>query len=515
MAGLNSPDDVAGEGTSVARQDRLSRWTARIYKSPNYKWIVQGVISINILMACLDQGMLNVSLPTMTTELRTDLTTIQWVVTGQLLAIASTLLAFGRLGDFLGRGRVFTAGFGLFTVATALCGMSQTVEQLIFFRVLQGIGGAMILGNHQAIITSVFPITQLGQATGVAATVVATGTMLGPATGGFIVELFDWRTAFLLRVPIGVIGTALAIIVLRPVNQTKGRFQFDFLGAFTIGVSIIALLLATSQGETRGWFSPSILGLFATFLVFLIVFLVRQARIDEPLVDLSVFQIRMFSTSTFSQFINFFSLFAISVLVPFYLVQAAGYQPSHAGLILSAQPLVMAFTSPFSGWLSDRMGSRLLTTAGLSFACLGLLLLSGVGTQTPPAYVAVQLGLVGLGTGLFQPANNRAMMGSIPRDKIGVASAFVPLMRNLGSVLGVGVLSAVFASRIVAYGGQLSSNRLLGQLAEPEVMVVAFRDTFIVAAVICALGVLVSLSRGDRETTKAAGKLAQPKTQTN
>ncbi|MDO8672024.1 MAG: DHA2 family efflux MFS transporter permease subunit [Dehalococcoidia bacterium] len=496
---MNTPrnaHDLARGRKSLLRPGFVASLQERLQASGRYKWLVVIVVCLTALNSTVEQGMLNVALPMMTAELKTDLTTIQWVVTAQLVIITALLLPSGRLGDFLGRERVFIGGIGVTIIGSALCGVSQSVEQLIFFRVVQGIGGAMILGNHQAIIAGAFPAAELGRAVGMTSTTVGIGYLIGPSLGGFLVDLFGWRPSFYVRVVTGLVGLGIALLVLKSSSRSKGGFKFDLWGALTLGLSTTFLLLAVSQGESKGWSSPQIIMFFAIFFALLLVFVWLEKRIKDPLIDLDVFRYRLFTAASISNFLNFFSLFTVPVLVSFYLVQVAGYPASQVGLILTAQPMMMALAAPFSGWTCDRIDSRYLVTTGIIIACFGLFLLSGSTVQTSPLKIAVELGLIGLGTGLFMSPNVRDIMQSLPRDKIGIAGAFVPLTRNLGSSLSVGVFMALFASRIVAYGGEGSPAS--GVLAEPAIMVMALRDTFIVAAMVFSLSILASLSRGRR-----------------
>lgn len=499
-------DDAVAEATKVAGPWVLRRWATRLHESPNYKWFALAVVSTAVMLVShVDQGMVSVALPAMTLDMGVSVTTVQWVVAAYLLAITSLVLPFGRLSDMVGKERIFTLGYAIFAVSSGLCGVSQNVEQLIFFRILQGIGTGMVLSVNVAIVSSVFPARELGRALGVFNAVVAVGTMVGPSLGGFIVDAFDWRTAFFLRVPVGLAGVGAALLVFKASPLPAARARFDLLGTLTVGASIVALMLAVGQGSSIGWSSPLIIGLFVGSLVSLGGFVVVERLAKSPLVDFLIFRIRLVAVAIACQFLSFFTVFAVSVLAPFYLVQVAGYQAWQTGLILSVQAAVMGIFAPLCGYIADRMGSRLLSTAGLATSALGLFLLGLLGTQPSLTHILVVFGVLGLGTGLFQAPNNRAIMGCVPRDKMGVASAMVPLMRNLGSVLGVGVFTAVFASRLVAFGSEIGGGQLVGQIADPELMVMAFRDTYFAAAAITIVAAIISASRGSTETVRSDG----------
>ncbi len=443
---------------------------------------------IGIFMATLDGSIVNVALPTLTEYFKTDITTIEWVIMAYLLTITSLLLSLGRISDMIGRKPIFVAGLALFTVGSGLCALSATEGQLILYRVIQGIGAAMLMATGVAIVTHAFPPRDRGKAMGLIGTVVAVGSMAGPVAGGFLIENVGWQSIFYINIPIGIFGTAMALAVLKKDEVSRGQ-SFDVPGALALFISLISLLMALSQGQDSGWKSYYILLLFILAIVFFILFIIIENKTGKPMMELRHFRNRPFAAANISALISFMAMFSTILLLPFFLEQELGYSPQDVGIVFLAVPLVMSVASPVSGWLSDRTNSYLLSSAGIGIASLAILLLSFMSSATSFVDVTSRLALLGLGLGLFQAPNNSIIMGSLPKEQLGIAAGSLGTMRNMGMVIGIAVSGAVFSNRYVYYGDVAGS------------FLPAFRDTYLVSAVICGIAVATSLvrSRGKSE----------------
>jgi len=461
------------------------------------KWFVLATVGLGTFLTVLDSSIVNISLPTITRELHTDVTTIQWVVMGYLLTITGLLLTCGRVADLVGRKLVYMAGMAIFTLATALCGTAQAVEQLVAWRVLQGIGAAGVMALSGALTASAFPQDERGKALGINATLVAVGAISGPVLGGFLNDYLDWRWVFFARVPFGLLATLLAARTLAGAVR-PGRRRFDLLGGALLFLWLAALIVAVNQGSNLGWSSPATLTLFAAAGAGLAAFVAVERREREPMLALGLFRNRLFTAASASALLSFLANSASALLMPFYFVQGLGFPPSTAGVMLLPQPLVMSVVAPFSGWLSDRMGSRLLSTAGLGIACLGLLSLSTLHASSTYPEVAVRLAAMGLGIGLFGSPNTNALLSSVPRAQMGVASGMQATVRNLGMVVGTAIAGAAWTGRMAFHADRLAQ---LGELGEAEIalqsFVGGFQDALLVSAAICSVGVFTSLVRGN------------------
>ncbi len=456
---------------------------------PRYKWRAMLVVSIGIFMATLDASIVNLALPALRNYFNTDIATIEWVILSYLLTITTLLLTLGRLSDMYGRKSMFLAGLLIFTLGSGLCSLSASADQLIAFRVVQGLGAAMLMANSPAIITAVFPHTERGKALGLIGTVVSIGSMSGPALGGFLIDWVGWQSIFYINIPVGLIGTVYAWKTLKP-DRVHGGQKFDILGAILMFLGLISLVLVITRGLALGWDSLAIIGLSILFAVFLILFVFVEKRADQPMVDLSLFRNRPFSASNASGFLSFVAMFAVIILMPFYMKDILGYNEKLMAMAFIAIPLVMALVAPVSGWISDRTNSFLLSSMGMAVSCLALFLLANLDQDATFFDIVVRMGMIGLGMGLFQSPNNSIVMGSVPKDRLGIAGGMLGTVRNLGMVTGIAISGAVLTSGI-------QSNQTAGLVYEAAFLG-AFHDAFMVAAVICSVGIITSLMRGKR-----------------
>jgi EmrB/QacA subfamily drug resistance transporter len=441
-------------------------------------------------MATLDGSIVNVSLPSIASAFGIGLGTVQWVVVAYLLVIGSALLPVGRLGEVLTFRRVYLAGFVSFTVASALCGAAPNAVTLVLFRALQGLGAAMLMAMGPAIIARTFPPGERGRALGTNAVSVSIGLSVGPALGGLLTQVGSWRAIFLVNVPVGLFAVLWAARVL-PIEDIRRRPSFDIPGAATAAGTLLAMLLALTQGETWGWSSPAIVGLFALAVLLGSTFVALERRSSAPMFDLSLFRIRAFSAGLSSVAFAFVALSTATFLLPFLLEGGPGFDPIEVGLLLTPLPLATALVAPFAGTLSDRIGSRLPASLGVAVMTLGIGLLTQLPARFEPGDLIWRLGIVGLGQGLFMSPNSAAVLGAIPRARMGTASGTVAEMRVVGQALGIALSAAIVAIRV-------SVHTAAGGAGAPPAFAqgLAIRDAMAVAGAICAVGIVTSLVRG-------------------
>ncbi|HWJ02691.1 MAG TPA: MFS transporter [Verrucomicrobiae bacterium] len=468
----------------------------QVASSPRFRWFVLANVSLGTFMATLDSSIVNVALPTISSQLSADLPTVQWVVAAYLLTISSLLPVFGRIADLFGRKKIYSSGFLLFTLGSLLCGISNSIWFLVSMRVIQAIGAAMMMANSAAIVTSVFPPKERGRALGLIGTVVALGSLTGPALGGILVGLAGWRSIFYLNLPIGIIAYIAAQIVLPRDNPNQAKESFDFAGAFLFTLGMITLLLGISNGHDWGWTSLPVLSALLLGVLCLGMFIVTESKVKHPLIDISLFRIRAFWAGNLAGLLSFVAMFSNTMLMPFYLQHILGYNPSMVGLLMTSFPVVMAVVAPVSGHISDRTGPVILTTGGLVTSALGLLYLANL-TATASAWQVIPGPvLMGLGAGMFNSPNNSSVMGSVPPPKLGVASGINALVRNVGMVSGIAFSVSLFEShRGAALQGILNPT--------PAQDVAAFMSAYHIvlysAAVIALAAALISLNRKTRQ----------------
>ncbi len=376
------------------------------------KWYVLIAVAMSIFLAVVSGTVVIVALPTLVKVLETNFATVQWVLLGYLLVQATLLLGVGRLGDMVGKKRIYIAGFLVFTFGSWLCGLAPNIYWLIGFRIVQGVGAAMILGLGMALVTEAFPPAERGKALGISGTFVSLGAVLGPTLGGLLVETISWRWVFWFNLPIGIVGSLVAIRFV-PNIAPKGRQGFDYLGAGALFITLLSLLLALTLGQESGFDEPLITALFALSLLFLVVFLLVERRVAQPIIDLGLFRNGLFSIGLATGWLTFVAVGGTFVLLPFYLEDVLGYGASQSGMLLAIIPLFIGLTAPLAGSLSDRIGTRPVAVVGLAFLVAGYVGLSTLDVDTVQWGYALRLAPIGLGVGIFQSPNNSAIMGSV------------------------------------------------------------------------------------------------------
>ena len=458
------------------------------------KWLILTSVSLGSLMATLDGSIVNIALPAIQTDFRIDLTTVEWVVVAYLLVVGSLLLPFGRLGEVLTFKRVYLAGFAIFTLASVCCGAAPNAAGLVAFRAVQGIGAAMLMAMGPAIVAHTFHDRERGRALGLNGLSVAIGLSLGPALGGILTQVATWRAIFLINAPIGLLAILWAARVLPA--ETRGKDEsFDIKGAALSGVALFALLLALSDGQEWGWTSPAIIGLFIAFIVLGGAFLVAERSSIQPMIDLALFRIRPFSAGLASVVVAFAGLFTATFLLPFLLEQGRGFSPIEAGLLLTPVPITMALVAPLSGAASDRFGPRILASAGMVIMALGLLSLTQLPVDFALPDLVWRLVLLGVGQGMFMSPNSSAVLGSVPRPRIGTASGTLAQMRVNGQALGIALSGAIVATRLPVHLAELGGGAPTAAVRSAA-LAEAIHDAFVVAALVCCLGIVTSLVRG-------------------
>jgi EmrB/QacA subfamily drug resistance transporter len=418
------------------------------------KWYVMAAVAMGIFLSTIDSSIVNLALPTLVRELQTDFPTVQWVILGYLLGLTALMLSVGRLADIRGKKPLYVAGFIVFTIGSVLCGLSPTIYALILFRIVQSIGAAMILALGSAIVTESFPPEERGRALGISGTAVSLGIVIGPTLGGLLIDAFSWRWIFFVNLPVGIIGTLMAIRYI-PAIKPRGGQRFDIWGSLTLVAGLLCLLLALTWGQNIGFSENRILALFAGSLIFFLAFLYIEAHIEDPIIDLSLFLNEKFSVGLITGFITFFVIAGIILLMPFYLENVLGYDTRQVGLMLAIVPIAMGIIAPIAGSVSDRVGTKPITVVGLFILLIGYVGLSALRLDTTAWQYILLFLPIGLGMGVFQSPNNSAIMGSASQEHLGVVSGMLAITRTMGQTMGIALLGALWASRVSSYEGTL------------------------------------------------------------
>jgi EmrB/QacA subfamily drug resistance transporter len=452
------------------------------------KWHAMAAVGVGVFLATVDGSIINVSLPTLVKALNTEFAVVQWVVLGYLLTITTSMLGIGRLADIVGKKNIYMLGIVVFTVGSALCGLAGSVYWLIAFRILQATGAAMIMALGAAILTEAFPPQERGKAMGMIGSIVSVGIVVGPTLGGVIIGALSWRWIFYVNLPIGILGT---IMVARNLPDIKpaGQQRFDYLGALTLCLSLLSLLLGLTFGQQRGFVSPLVGLMIGLWLVLLIIFIRIEKKVVQPMIDLKLFNNMLFSINLVTGFISFVGLAGVMILIPFYLENILGFEITRVGLLMGIVPVMLGITAPFAGTLSDHAGTRRITVIGLAIMLVGYLTAGTLSGNTSAWGYLIRMFVLGLGIGTFISPNNSAIMGSASRRQLGIVSGFMAITRTLGQTVGVAAMGAVWAGRTAFYaGGRMQSG---ATQAPPEAQVAALQDTFHVSAVLLAVALLL------------------------
>jgi EmrB/QacA subfamily drug resistance transporter len=463
----------------------------------DYRWWVLAVTSIGALLASLTSGTLVIALPEILRDLQTDLFTLLLIVVGYTLVTTVLVLNAGRVADMVGRERSYTAGFAIFTVASVLCAVSPGAGFLVLARIIQGIGGAFLMANSAALVTDAFPRRELGRALGVNAMVVGAGLILGPILGGFLTA-FGWRAVFWFNVPISLLGTLAAARILVEQRPSSVRRSFDLAGSGLYLVGLTGLMSALAFGGIYGWTTPWVLAGLGAAVVALPAFVWVESRVNEPLLDLSLFRIRLFTAGNLTGLLNGVARNGVLFLLVFYLQGAKGEDPVEAGIRLAPLAIGLLVLSPIAGVLADRFGSRVLATSGMIVTAIGLAGLMTLQVDTPYWQLALWQLVIGAGSGLFNSPNTSAVMGVVPPAQRGVGAGARMMLTSTGFVisiaLSIGLVTSAMDPQVmleIFAGTQVGS---AGVDLAPFVS--ALHVAFGAGVLASILGAFISLMRG-------------------
>jgi EmrB/QacA subfamily drug resistance transporter len=423
----------------------------------------------------------NIALPAIGAEFATSAILLSWVPTAFLLAAAMFAVPFGRISDIYGMKKIFSYGIIIFTISSLLSALAPSAETLIIFRILQGIGGAMIFVTGLAIITSVYPPQERGKAIGINIATVYIALSLGPVLGGVMTQFLGWRSLFYAMVPLGILILAITYWKLKDEwAECKGE-RFDIKGSIFYSIVLVMVMYGFST-------LPNFIGIVLVILGILgfIGFLLYEMRIDSPILNVKLFKNRTFAFSNLAALINYSATFAVTFLLSLYLQYIKALDPFSAGLILVAQPIMMAIFAPIAGRLSDKFVPQKLAALGMVFSTIGLAIFSFITEQTSIEFITIGLVIIGIGFGLFSSPNTNAIMGSVERRFYGVASAMVSTMRLLGQTFSMGLALMVFA--IFIGNVQITQQQYPSLLSSIHII-------FLICAVLCFVGIFAALIR--------------------
>jgi EmrB/QacA subfamily drug resistance transporter len=469
-----------------------------IAKTENsYKWVALSCTTLGALLSALDGSILIIALPSIARDLHSDLTTVMWTLMIYMLSLAILVPTIGRFADIVGRKKLYVSGFALFTLSSLLCGLVQSGGQLVLMRFFQSIGGSLLIANSTAIVTDAFPRHELGRALGINGMIISVGSTIGPILGGAL-TVIGWRYCFFFNVPLGIIGTIWAAVQLREVLELPKGQRMDWMGTsfFTAGLTL--LLLALTFGVLDGLTSPLFIGGLAGGLLLLAAFVYIENRVDQPMLDLSLFKQRLLAAAYSCNFLNGVARGVVTFMMVFFFQVIWGYDPLKAGILMTPFAMAMMVVAPVSGFLSDHYGSRELSSIGLTLSAVGLYGLAHLHTNTSMFEVLAWMVVMGIGSGFFFSPNTNAIMGAVAPERRGIASGTRTMMNNSGMVISLALGVAMIGTSM---NTQTLMNLFIGaQVGTQGVVVsqfmVGLQRVFWVSFTISIIAAVVALMRG-------------------
>lgn len=412
-------------------------------KGKNIKRLICLLVILGNFLGMLDSSTVNLALYPIATGLNITMGEVQWVVIAYMLVLTVFLPFFGKLGDIFPKNKIYATGFLIFGIGALLNSFADNFTLLITYRCIEALGASVMLANGPAVIATLFKNEARGKALGLNASLVAVGGMSGPAVGGALIHFFGWRAIFLPSVPIALLGAYFAYKLL-PSYIKRKPFKFDYKGFLYFTVALFALLLAISEGHTWGWKSLRIISLGVMTLIFGGLFYFRDSKITYPLIDFSMFKIKPFTFGNLAVMTSYMAMFTNGILLPFFLQEIMKYNPFLAGLLILPYSVASSAVAPFAGSYSGKHGSRLLTLVGPSVYILALIIFTTFDTHTKMWEIIMASVIMGIGNGCFQSPSNNAVLTSVRKEELGLASGILSLARNLGNILGVAVTITLF-----------------------------------------------------------------------
>lgn len=411
--------------------------------------ITMAGVMLALFLSSLDQTIVATAMPRIITDLG-GFTRYTWVITAYLVASTITVLIAGRLSDMYGRKWFLTGGIALFIVGSILCGLSQTMTQLIIFRAVQGMGAGAIMGLAFIVTGDLFSPSDRGKYMGFVAGVFGISSIIGPTLGGFITDSLSWHWVFFINVPLGILVIIFFILFFPNLRPHTQKHKVDYPGMVILILTVVPLMLALSwAGVDYDWLSPTILGMFAFSVVMLVLFVIIESRSEEPIIPLWIFRDRIVNVSSVVIFLIGFAMFAAIIFVPLYFQGVLGASATASGQFLTPMMLGVVVGSIISGQVLSRAGGhyRLQGMTGLFIMALGMFLLSRMTVETSYAMAVVSIILVGFGLGITMPLYTIAVQNAVPHAVLGVATSTVNFARSIGGAFGLAIFGSVLNNR--------------------------------------------------------------------
>jgi len=457
------------------------------------KWKILITVAVTTMMATMDASIINIAFPVLARVFEADVSVVMWVTVLFILVSTSSMLIIGKIGDMVGRKRIFLAGIGVFTLGLLACALAGSIGQLIFFRALQGVGAAMTISCGAAIVTEAFPPHEVGKGLGSLGVFVSLGFIAGPIVGGLLLDFLDWRSIFYVRIPLGIAAFLMAVVFLEKDQAGQGRSRLDILGTITSSAGIFLFIFGISGMRDHGAASFRVLPVAGLGLVLIAAFVFLERRAQNPIVDPGLFKDKVFSSAIGGLFLHFVAAPPYMLVIPFYLMLSLHMRASEAGMLMAATSVTTMVFGPVSGWLSDRFGRVWFAAIGAAAATLSFLFMLGFDLQSTVGSIAPVFVLLGVGAGTFQPANNSIIMGAVGREQLGTASALIATQRQVGIAVGMALTGTLYSAWNDGHREELLSQGVDGIYASKAAIPMALHDVALISVFINVLVVVLCL----------------------
>lgn len=409
-------------------------------KAYNNRYIILAIVLTGTFMSLMNSNIVNVALPNITNYFNVSIAQSQWIVTSYFLTVTAMFLIFGRISEYTGKVKLFILGFVVFTLGSLFCGLSASLDQLIFFRILQALGASMVFSISTAIIMDVFPDSEKGRALGYQASVIAIGLIIAPSLGGVIVDWLGWAYVFFVNIPIGIVGLVSALKYLKIEEHKSDNLNMDWMGSSMFVVLMVSLILFMGDLSNGGGVLALICG--SIFLLSLVTFILRESNCKEPLLDLTIFKAKSFIKPAMGLILFFIASNMINIIYPLYFEDVWNWRATEVGLTMMIMAVAMFLVSPVSGWIYDKYKFRNLSSLGVLITGLTTLLFAYMLLIGNIMGAMISLALIGVGCALFMVPNNTDVMSSLPQ-KTNVLSSVTATFRNFGAFLGVALATTL------------------------------------------------------------------------
>ena len=472
-------------------------------ENKNLKWFILATVMVGTFLGRLDQTIVGLALPSIINDFSITVSSAGWIATAYILANAVFVPVWGKLGDTIGRKKVYILGFLIFILGSVLAGLAWNLSSLIVFRVIQAIASSADYPTAMAIIAVTFPSgRERAQALGIWSAVFGASVVVGPLLGGPLIDAFGWRSVFLINLPVGIIGLTMALLFIKEsVSQVKTTV-FDWWGAITLGGALAAIVLVLDQGVTWGWFSEASFICYATALIFFVFFIRIERSHPEPIVDLAFFKNNIFVNALANNFIVFMGLMGSVFLIPVFAQQFLGLSATGTGYLFMPMAIAMLGAAPLGGALVGRVKTSYVIFASTIVCAFGIFLFTGLDPRSTAIDIMIPMFIMAFGMGFGMAQRTGIITTVIPQDEMGAASAILALVRNISGAFGIALFATLLNSSIENHVLSISANSFVHAPALKgattaliilKAQVAGYDTVFWTAAILVTLGAFTAL----------------------